>query len=75
MKMEFAMLPVEQGTAAPERIPLINFAPFLSGGPAERAKVAREVAEACETIGFLYLQNHGIAQSTLDGMFQASRYF
>jgi isopenicillin N synthase-like dioxygenase len=73
--MEFAMLAVEAGTVAPERIPLINFAPFLSGSPAERVQVARKVAAACETIGFLYLQNHGIAQSTLDDMFRAARYF
>src|SRR5262249_47358217 len=53
----------------------IDFAPFLSGNPAGREKVAREVAEACESIGFLYLQNHGIAPSTLDGMFEAARYY
>src|SRR5258708_38844212 len=73
--MEFAMLAVEAGTVAPGRIPLIDFAPFLSGSQAERAQVARKVADACETIGFLYLQNHGIAQSTLDGMFEAARYY
>ena len=70
------MLAGEARVDAPERIPLIDFAPFLSGGAAERRNVAREVAEACESIGFLYLQNHGIAPATLDGMFAAARdYF
>ncbi|HMK81998.1 MAG TPA: 2-oxoglutarate and iron-dependent oxygenase domain-containing protein [Xanthobacteraceae bacterium] len=69
------MLAEPARVAAPERIPLIDFAPFLSGGAAARAKVARAVAEACETIGFLYLQHHGIAPATLDGMFEAARAY
>ena len=69
------MLAEQARVDAPERIPLIDFAPFLSGTAAARAKVARQVAEACETIGFLYLQNHGIAPATLGGMFEAARYY
>ncbi|MBV8836172.1 MAG: isopenicillin N synthase family oxygenase [Alphaproteobacteria bacterium] len=69
------MLAEQARVDAPDRIPLIDFAPFLSGGTKERRAVARAVAEACESIGFLYLQNHGIAPATLDGMFEAARYY
>lgn len=60
---------------APERIPLIDFGPFIHGSAAERRQVARSIADACETMGFLYLQNHGISTATLDGILAAGRYF
>jgi isopenicillin N synthase-like dioxygenase len=58
-----------------EQIPLIDFAPFLTGRPDQKAGVAREIARACETIGFLYLQNHGVPQSKIDATFEAARFF
>lgn len=63
----------EARAATVDRIPLIDFAPFLSGDPAGRRATAQAIAEACETIGFLYLVNHGIAPAKLDAMFATAR--
>lgn len=56
-------------------IPVIDFGPFLTGGPEERAAVAAKIGEACERIGFFYLANHGIPQSLIDETFAASETF
>ncbi|MEA1675970.1 isopenicillin N synthase family dioxygenase [Nitrospirillum sp. BR 11163] len=57
-------------------LPLIDFAPFLSGDAAARRRVAAEIAHACEEIGFFYLAGHGVPQATVDGIFgQADAFF
>lgn len=56
-------------------IPLIDFGPFLHGGPAERERVAREITHACETIGFFYLTGHGIPEELRQAMFERSAQF
>ena len=43
-----------------DEIPLIDFQPFLAGSRNDRLAVAQQVRDACETIGFLYLRNHGV---------------
>src|SRR5687768_5639150 len=42
-------------------VPIIDLAPFFSGTPEGKAEVARKVDEACRSIGFLVITNHGIA--------------
>ena len=61
-------------STAPE-IPLIDLAPFLAGDAAARRVVARTVAEACERIGFLYVANHGVPESTIATAADAARRF
>ena len=61
--------------ASTDRIPLIDFAPFREQSATGRRATAKAIAEACESIGFLYLQNHGIPLGKLDGMFKAARAF
>jgi isopenicillin N synthase-like dioxygenase len=57
-------------------IPVIDVSGVLPGAPPEAlAKVAAEVAEACERIGFFYAVNHGVPQATIDGCFQAAEAF
>ena len=56
-----------------EQIAIVDFAPFLSGSTAARRRVAEEVARACETIGFLYLKNHGIPDGKMAAIFDAAR--
>jgi isopenicillin N synthase-like dioxygenase len=56
-------------------IPTIDISRFLTGRDAEKRAVAVEIAEACETAGFLILSGHGIPQSILDSAFQHSREF
>jgi isopenicillin N synthase-like dioxygenase len=65
------------GVAAPvtDTIPLIDFAPFLHGSRAEKLAVADQVREACETIGFLYLANHGVPESKIEATLAAARRF
>ena len=56
-----------------ERVPQVDFAPFLSGVADGRAKVARDIGTACEGIGFFYLTGHGIPAEMTDGIFSAAR--
>ena len=53
-----------------EKIPMIDFAPFLSGDEAARQAVADEIAEACRVIGFFYLKGHGVSQGLLAECFE-----
>ncbi len=56
-------------------IPIIDFAPFLSGTPEERRAVADAIGKACEEVGFFYLANHGVPQELIDATFDASKSF
>lgn len=41
-------------------IPIIDLDPFLKGSDEDRARVAQEIATACEDIGFFLVRNHGV---------------
>jgi isopenicillin N synthase-like dioxygenase len=56
-------------------VPIIDFEPFLKGTDLERMAVAKQVLEAFQTIGFIYLRGHGIPQSTIDLAFEWSKKF
>lgn len=56
-------------------VPLIDFAPFLNGTPAERQAVADAIARACETVGFFYLAGHGVPDSLRRSVFDRSAEF
>jgi len=47
-------------------IPAIDIAPFLSGDATAKHAVARAVAAACESVGFLVISGHGLPRDTLD---------
>ncbi|HLI12077.1 MAG TPA: 2-oxoglutarate and iron-dependent oxygenase domain-containing protein [Alphaproteobacteria bacterium] len=69
-------MPLAANRALPvDRIPLIDFAPFLAGREPEKHRVAGSIAEACETIGFLYLANHGVPAAKIAAVFAAAREF
>lgn len=51
-------------------IPLISLADASSP-----AALAQAISAACRTHGFLYLTEHGIAQTDIDGAFASSRAF
>lgn len=63
--------------AALTALPVIDMAPLFHGGdPAARARVAREIREACINIGFFYITGHGVPQSELDELVDwAHRFF
>ncbi|MFI5024781.1 MAG: isopenicillin N synthase family dioxygenase [Alphaproteobacteria bacterium] len=58
-----------------ERVPLIDVGSFRHGTGGERRRTAAEIARACQTIGFLYLANHGVPQAKIDATFAAARFF
>ncbi|KAI9277612.1 hypothetical protein BY458DRAFT_453229, partial [Sporodiniella umbellata] len=54
-----------------ESIPIIDFSLYET----DPKRVAQEVFEACKTIGFFYLINHGISQEDVDKGFELSKKF
>jgi isopenicillin N synthase-like dioxygenase len=58
-----------------EEIPLLDMAPYLKGEAGGRERVAKQLKEITETVGFFYLRGHGIPQSLIDRVFQESRRF
>jgi len=57
-----------------DRFPVIDIGAFTrrSAGEAERDAVAREIAEACETIGFFAVTGHGVAPHTIADLVEAA---
>lgn len=60
---------------AVDEIPVIDFAPFLTGTPQDRAAVAAEIDRACRTIGFFYLTNHGVPETLRQSVLAEARDF
>lgn len=56
-------------------VPMIDFAPFLSGDPDARRRVAAEIARACATVGFFYLTGHGVPPELRQAIFGRSAEF
>ncbi|KKK17744.1 hypothetical protein ARAM_001338 [Aspergillus rambellii] len=56
-------------------IPIIDFAPFLNGTPADKHAVAMSIINAFKTSGFFYLKEHGIPPSVLSQVFKSSARF
>lgn len=56
-------------------VPLIDIAPFESGGAEEKADIAAQVGRACEEIGFLVITGHGVDRATVDEMRDVSAEF
>lgn len=55
-------------------IPVIDLG-LLEGGPAAIACLSREMREACETVGFFYVKNHGVGAESVASIFAESRRF
>ena len=78
-----ALLPehrsIRDSAARPARedeIPLISLAALNMGDRAGTAKIAEQIREACERIGFFYIVDHGVADDVISGAFdQAKRFF
>jgi isopenicillin N synthase-like dioxygenase len=58
-----------------DSVPVIDFAGMLGSDPAEKAKVAAALGDACSNIGFFYIMNHGIPQTLIDRVFAESERF
>src|SRR5262245_39153187 len=56
-------------------VPVIDVAPFFTGGRAERLAVARAIGRACEDIGFFTIVGHGVDPGLIERMDRVSRAF
>jgi isopenicillin N synthase-like dioxygenase len=56
-------------------IPVIDYGPYFAGETGALECLACEVADACETVGFFYALNHGVADALIARAFAASRCF
>ncbi|EOM77565.1 isopenicillin N synthase family oxygenase [Rhodococcus rhodnii] len=53
-------------------VPIVDIAPYVAGGGAEaRAEVARQMDEACRTVGFVQILGHGVPENVTDGLASA----
>jgi isopenicillin N synthase-like dioxygenase len=62
-------------SAMEHRLPVIDIAPLLADGEAERVRVAEEIGAACRDTGFFYAVGHAISGETLERLDAASRRF
>jgi len=58
-----------------EQIPTLDIAPYLAGAPGGREAAAAQLREISRTIGFFYLQGHGVPHDLIDAVFAQSRRF
>jgi isopenicillin N synthase-like dioxygenase len=65
---------VSDPEAIARAIPVIDVAPALAGG-AGLERVAAQVREASERVGFFYVKGHGVPPAVVDEAFAASREF
>ncbi len=56
-------------------VPIIDLAPYFSGAAEGKAQVAKKVDEACRSIGFLVITNHGIPPELVSRVSSRSREF
>jgi isopenicillin N synthase-like dioxygenase len=66
------MLPAPRPASRSE-VPVLDLAVLIAGGRID--SLARALRQACESIGFFYVANHGIAQSIVDDTFEATRRY
>jgi isopenicillin N synthase-like dioxygenase len=56
-------------------IPVIDIAPWFAGDSAVRSALAAEVGAACENVGFLVIDGHGINPAVIAAAFGAAQDF
>jgi len=58
-----------------EALPVIDLGPYLAGVPGAIDTVAEQLSDACRTIGFHLIVNHGVPQPVIDRVFAESMRF
>ncbi len=56
-------------------IPVLDLAPYRAGEPGAVARLGDELRHACETIGFYFIEGHGITQDQVHETFAAVARF
>ncbi|KAJ6264645.1 2-oxoglutarate-Fe(II) type oxidoreductase ppzD [Drechslerella dactyloides] len=57
------------------QVPIIDFSRFIGGDAGARLDVAKEIADAFRTYGFVHLTNHPIPPSSISMAFRQSKLF
>lgn len=58
-----------------ETIPILDLGPYLAGVPSADFRLAEELRQACENIGFHFIVNHGVPQNLIDRAFAETARF
>jgi isopenicillin N synthase-like dioxygenase len=56
-------------------VPIIDIEGYLSGDAVAKRRVAREIGEACRSIGFLVVAGHGVPDALIERAHAAARAF
>ncbi|MBL6077297.1 isopenicillin N synthase family oxygenase [Belnapia sp. T18] len=56
-------------------IPLLDLGPAFAGEPGALEEAAARLRHICETVGFLFIANHGVPWSLVDATFDAAARF
>jgi hypothetical protein len=56
-------------------IPVIDIGALSGNDRTALVSVAREIGEACKTVGFFYIKNHGVPQTLIDRTYAHSESF
>jgi len=59
----------------PEEIPIIDVSALESGDGADLQRVADELCSAAQTVGFFYIENHGVSQLLIEEVLVLARQF
>ncbi|KAK3010566.1 hypothetical protein RJ639_010749 [Escallonia herrerae] len=58
-----------------DAIPVIDYSLLTSGTPNQQSKAIQDLGKACEEWGFFLLVNHGVSETLIDKVFDASSQF
>ncbi len=58
-----------------DTVPVIDIAPFLEGTPLGVEQVAKQIAHACEEIGFFQITGYGVSEELIEAVYNVSRQF
>lgn len=56
-------------------IPVVDIGPLFGDDRAAMEATAREIGQACETVGFFYIKNHGVSEALIERTYALSRRF
>lgn len=56
-------------------VPVIDISGYFEGDPAVKASIARQIDEACRSIGFLVISGHGVSRELIERTDRVTRAF